>query len=113
MGQRRTRLAVIRLCIAPEVPDCERLQLRLAWTGPGHLRHSVPNYLLVDDRDGRILAELASAGQAARLLGRLERTAPVRLWRVDHRQNELTEVTSVVSARPLPPLMARPARRRR
>jgi hypothetical protein len=71
----------------------------------------VPQYLLVDDTDGRILAETASAVQAVLLQNRLERTAHVALWRVDQQQGELGEVTSWVSARPLPPLMARPAGR--
>jgi hypothetical protein len=70
-------------------------------------------YLLVDDRDGTVLAELASAGQAARLLCRLERgphgIPPVSVVRLAHEQGSLTDVTSIVSMRPLPPAHGRPA----
>jgi hypothetical protein len=72
---------------------------------------SVARYLLVDDRDGRVLAELASAHQAVRLLGLLEcnphADPPVSLVRLDHQQGGLIGVTSTVSMRPLPPPMAR------
>ena len=68
-------------------------------------------YLLVDDRDGWVLAELASAQQAVRLLGRLGRnphgSPTVSVVRLDHQQGDLTDVTSMVSMRPLPPLVAR------
>jgi hypothetical protein len=64
--------------------------------------------VLVDDRDGRVLAELASARQAMSLLARLERSSdgdpPFSLVVLDHRQGGLTEVRSVVSMRPLPRL---------
>jgi hypothetical protein len=92
-------------------------QLRLAWRGTGQRLRSVARYLLVDDRDGKVLAGLASAEQAVRLLSRLERTPqgdpPVSVVRLDHQQGDLTDVTSLVSMRPLPPLMARPTRRGR
>jgi acetylornithine/succinyldiaminopimelate/putrescine aminotransferase len=71
-------------------------------------------YLLVDDRDGKVLAELASAQQAALLLGRLERNpheAPkVSLVRLAHQQGSLIDITSMVSVRLLPPLVTRRAR---
>ena len=70
-------------------------------------------YLLVDDRDGRVLAELASVQQAMQLLGRFPGNSPgsptVRLVRLDHQQGSLIETTSTVSMRPLPPLMPRRA----
>jgi hypothetical protein len=66
-------------------------------------------YLLVDDTDGRVLAELASARQAALLLGRRERhpqgTPKVSLVRLDHQSGSLTDIFSMVSVRPLPPLV--------
>ena len=68
-------------------------------------------YLLVDDRDGSVLTELASARQAARLLARaegpLDGDVPISVVRVDHHQGSLTEVRSLVAMRPLPPLMVR------
>jgi hypothetical protein len=78
----------------------------------------VARYLLVDDRDGGVLAEFASAAQAMALLrqamgllSRLERTPqgapPLSLVRLDHQQGSRTEVFSMVSMRPLAPLMAR------
>jgi hypothetical protein len=72
---------------------------------------SMVRYLLVDNRDGRVLTELASAEQAVRLLGRVIRDPhgdpAVRLMRLDHQQGSLAETTSMVSIRPLPPHMAR------
>ena len=74
-------------------------------------------YLLVDDRDGRVLAELASPQQAVRLLSRLKDTPqggpPVRVVRLDHQQGSLTEVTSMVSMRPLLSVIAGEARVKR
>jgi hypothetical protein len=74
----------------------------------------VVRYLLVDDRDGRVLAELASLQQAARLLARHARKPhgdlPVSVVRLDHQQGGLTDITSMVSMRPLPPLITRRAR---
>jgi hypothetical protein len=71
-------------------------------------------YLLVDDRDGRVLAELASAQQAVLLLGLLERnpqrTPKISMVRLDHQRGNLTDITSMVSVRPLPPLVTRRAR---
>jgi hypothetical protein len=72
---------------------------------------SIVRYLLVDDRDGRVLAELASPQQAARMLGRHahdpDGDPPVSVVRVDHQAGTLTDVTSMVSVRPLPLLVAR------
>jgi hypothetical protein len=70
----------------------------------------VARYVVVDDRDGRVLAELASAEQAARMLGVLARSpdedaSRVSVVRLEHQQTSLTEVTSIMSMRPLPPLM--------
>jgi hypothetical protein len=74
----------------------------------------VVRYLLVDDRDGRVLAELASAQQAMRLLCRFPRnphgSPAVSVVRLNHQQGTLTDTTSMVSVRPLPPFMARRAR---
>jgi hypothetical protein len=62
-------------------------------------------YVLVDDRDGRVIAELASLEQAARLLRRLEAmpqgAPPMRLVRLNRRRRELSEVSSIVAIRPL------------
>ena len=77
------------------------------------ITRSMSHYLLVDDRDGRILTELASADQAMRLLRRLGRSPdadlPFSVVRLDHDQRDLAEVTSLVSMRPLPPLLTRRA----
>ena len=70
-------------------------------------------YLLIDDRDGSVLAELASPLQAARVLARQARDwhgdPPVSLVRVAHEQGSLSGVTSMVSVRPLPPPTTRPS----
>jgi hypothetical protein len=68
-------------------------------------------YLLVDDRDGGVIAELASGNQALRLLARLERTpdgggAPISVVRIDSGGGGLGDASSMVAMRPLPPLMA-------
>ena len=74
-------------------------------------------YLLVDDRDGSVLAELPSAQQAARELARhagsQDADSQVSVVRLDHQQGSLTEITSMVSVRPLPPLITRLARLKR
>ena len=67
-------------------------------------------YLLVDDRDGRVLAEFASPLQAARVIARQVRgwrgdPPPVSVVRIGHQQGGLSEVASMVSVRPLPPPM--------
>lgn len=63
-------------------------------------------YLLVDDRDGTVLAELASPLQAVRVLARQARDwdgdPPVSLVRVAREQGSLTDIDSMVSVRPLP-----------
>jgi hypothetical protein len=73
-------------------------------------------YLLVDDSDGSVLAEFASAEQAVRLLGRLARSPhegpSVSVVRLHHQQGDLTDVSSMVSVRPLPPLMETPGQDR-
>jgi hypothetical protein len=77
----------------------------------------VARYLLVDDRDGRVLGELASARQAVRLLGLLDPSPdgdpPLSVVRLDHQQGSLTDVRSWVSTRPLPPLIERRGRSKR
>ena len=64
-------------------------------------------YLLVDDRDGSVIAELAGAEQAARLLSRLDVThhgaPPVSIVRLDRRSGQAGDVSSVVAMRPLSP----------
>jgi hypothetical protein len=71
----------------------------------------VARYLLVDDRDGRVLAEFADALQAAGVLvrraGSPHPDPPVSVVRLDHQQGALTDITSMVSIRPLPPLISR------
>ena len=70
-------------------------------------------YLLVDDRDGGVLAELASPLQAARMLARQARSwhgdPPVSVVRIGHQQGGLSEVSSVVSIRLLQPPMTGPS----
>ena len=60
-------------------------------------------YLLVDDRDGSVIAPLAGAEQAARILSRLDVTIqsapPVSVVRVDRTSG----ISSVVAMRPLSP----------
>jgi hypothetical protein len=72
------------------------------------------HYLLVDDRDGSVLAEIASARQALQLLSRLggdpHEAPPISVVRLQHEQGDLSDVSSIVSARPLQPLMQRRAR---
>jgi hypothetical protein len=74
----------------------------------------VARFLLVDDRDGRVLAELSSAQQAAQVLVRHARNTRgdphVSVVRLDHQQGSLTDITSMVSMRGLPPLLERRAR---
>ena len=71
-------------------------------------------YLLVDERDGSVLAELASADQAARVLAHLalnERGDPrVSVVWTDHHQGSLAGVASMVSMRPLPSPVTRRTR---
>ena len=82
--------------------------------GPRAALRSVARYLLVDDRDGSVLAELASARQAARVLARHARKPQgdpqVSVVRLDHHRGSLTGTTSIVSMRLLPPLTERRAR---
>jgi hypothetical protein len=62
-------------------------------------------YLLVDDRDGSVIAELASPEQAAGLLRRLEAmpqgAPPMRIVRLDRRRRTFSDVSSIVAMRPL------------
>ena len=62
-------------------------------------------YLLVDDRDGRVLAELASPMQAMRVLAGHARDwdgdPPVSLVRLEHQRGDLSDITSMVSIRRL------------
>jgi hypothetical protein len=64
-------------------------------------------YLIVDDRDGRVIAELGSAEQAARLLSRMRPTIegapPLSVVRIDRHSGDFSEVSSVVAMRPLSP----------
>ena len=73
-------------------------------------------YLLIDDRDGRVLAELSSAEQAARLLARAARTSDGGLTfsvvRIEHAEGSVAGVDSRISMRTLPPLTTRPFRSR-
>ena len=72
------------------------------------------SFLLVDDRNGRVLAEFANAQQAARVLAGQACNAhgdrQVSVVRLNHQRGSLSDVTSMVSMRPLSPLMERRAR---
>jgi hypothetical protein len=70
-------------------------------------------YLLVDERDGRVIGEAASAAQAAQLRRRLETPldARISLVRLDHEQDRLSAVSSMVAMRPLSPLAPRSGRK--
>ena len=62
-------------------------------------------YRIVDDRDGRVLAEHASAEQALRSFGRLVRDPHVRarvcvVW-LDHELDDMARVTWMGSVRSL------------
>ena len=71
----------------------------------GTLMCQVAQYLLVDDRDGSVIAELASPEQAARLLSRMEPQGgpPISVVRVERHSGDLTDISSIVAMRPLPP----------
>jgi hypothetical protein len=69
-------------------------------------------YLLVDDRNGRVLAELDGPEEAAQLLSQLEPSPdgdpPVSVVRIDDQDvGGLIGASSVVSMRTLPPFMER------
>jgi hypothetical protein len=63
-------------------------------------------FLLVDDRDGSVIAELASPEQAVRLLRRFDATPqgrhPISVVRLEQQGGELSEISSVVAVRTLP-----------
>jgi hypothetical protein len=65
----------------------------------------MPRYLLVDDTDGKVLAELTSPELAMRVLARLEPSPGedphVSLVRLDHQQGDLVGVSSRMAMRPL------------
>ncbi len=75
---------------------------RLATTGSPC--RTVARYLLVDDRTGRILGELASARQAAGLLARMPSDGGARFSLVvlDSERGSLAQVKSLVTMRALP-----------
>jgi hypothetical protein len=58
-------------------------------------------YLVVDDTDGRILAEVSSVEEALRLLASLESSERVSLIRLDSGGNSLAHADSWVAIRPL------------
>jgi hypothetical protein len=67
---------------------------------------SMAEYLLVDDRDGSVIAELTGAEQAARLLSRLyamPEPPPVGVVKIDRKSGQMSDVSSVVGMRPLSP----------
>jgi hypothetical protein len=71
-------------------------------------------YLLVDEREGRVIGEAASPALAAQLRRRLETArgdAQISLVRLNHEQNRLSAVSSMVAMRPLSPLAPRSARK--
>jgi hypothetical protein len=76
------------------------------------------SYLVVDDTDGRIVAEVASLERAVRVLGRCldgepQGHPPVSLVRLNDRQGSLGGVTSLMAMRPLTAREVPPARRPR
>ena len=64
-------------------------------------------YLVVDDRDGRVIADAASLVQAANLRRHLMLTSqgnpPISLIRLNHEEDGLSAVSSMVAMRPLIP----------
>jgi hypothetical protein len=67
---------------------------------------TMSEYLLVDDRDGSVIAELTNAQQAARLLNRLyvmPETPPFSVMQIDRESGQMSDVSSVVAMRPLSP----------
>jgi hypothetical protein len=66
----------------------------------------MPEYLLVDDRDDSVIAELAGAEQAARVLKRLyvmPKAPPVKVVQIDRRSGQMSDVSSVMAIQPLSP----------
>jgi hypothetical protein len=92
----------------------DRALVRAGTIGPRAAVRSMVRYLLVDDRDGRVLAELASAQHAAwAAMQAIRGDSPVSVVRLDHEEGSLTDITSMTSMRPLPPLITRRARIKR
>jgi hypothetical protein len=64
-------------------------------------------YLLVDERDGGVIAKLAGPEQAQRLLSRLgvqpQGPPQVSVVRLDRTSGQFSEVSSLVAMRPLTP----------
>ena len=62
-----------------------------------------PPFLIVDDTDGRVLAELWSAAEALKVLAELDPSEPISLVRLESGGGSLVHQDSVVSVRPLFP----------
>jgi hypothetical protein len=62
-----------------------------------------PEFLVVDDTDGRVLAELWSAEEALKVLEELDPSEPISLVRLDSAGGSLVHEDSSVSVRPLLP----------
>ena len=68
----------------------------------GNQELAVP-YLLVDDTDGRVLAEVTSAEEALRILVELDPSQPISLVKIDSAGGGLAHTDSIVAMRPLFP----------
>jgi hypothetical protein len=65
-------------------------------------------YLLVDDTDGRVLAEVTSAEEALRILVELDPSQQVSLVKVDSSGGSFVHADSQVAMRPLFPNLRPP-----
>jgi hypothetical protein len=65
-------------------------------------------YLLVDDTDGRVLAEVTSAEEALRILVELDPSQHVSLVKVDSAGGSFAHADSIVAVRPLLPNLPPP-----
>jgi hypothetical protein len=72
----------------------------------GNQELAVP-YLLVDDTDGRVLAEVTSAEEALRILAELEPSQQVSLVKVDSAGGSFAHTDSIIAVRPLFPNLPR------
>jgi hypothetical protein len=68
---------------------------------PSRKQESEFQYLVVDDTDGRILAELSSATEALQLLADLDPSQRISIVKLDSSGGTLVQHDSIVAVRPL------------